>query len=511
MTGTPQTGAYTSAPPRPTPRMPSLIHDPRRLPGGLVRISVLLLSLAATSSTAAAQPDERSAQVDSLFMPYDRTGTPGCAVSVVRDGEVVHTHGYGMASLEHGVPITTRTAFDVASMSKQFTALAAALLAEDGRLDLDADVLTYLPEMPDYGEPITVRHLVHNASGLRDLLSLWYFSGRDWEDTIPHAFLLDLIARQTGLNHRPGERVSYTNTGYFLLALVVESAADAPFAEVVRERITEPLGLRDTRVVADLGTVVPNAADSYRLGDDGDLDRVHLKFRVPGPASMVSTAEDFARWMLHYDRPTLGRDPDALLATVTSGMPLADGEASSYAYGLMPGTYGGLPIVNHGGFMGGFNSRMILFPDQRFGATVLCNQAEHSTFRLARQVATIYLGDEMPDPPAPFGPSGVAVPDVTPTYAPDVLAEYAGDYVSEELQATHRVRVQDSTLTVGVGIHPVHTLHRDPDDPDTFRDPASQVGWRFTRDARGDVDGLEAFTFSGRIVALPFRRRGAAD
>lgn len=471
----------------------------------MIARSALLLVLSTLLGAATAQEGGPSARVDSLFALHDRTDTPGCAVSVVHDGEVVLARGYGMASLEHGVPVTPRTAFDVASMSKQFTALSAALLAEDGQLDLDADVRTVLPEMPDYGEPITVRHLVHNASGLRDLLPLWYFSGRDWEDTVPNAFLLDLVARQTALNHRPGERVSYTNTGYFLLAIVVERVAGKPFAEVVRERITEPLGLRDTRVVDDLGAVVPNAADSYRLGDDGGLERVHLKFRVPGPASMVSTAEDFARWMLHYDRPTLGRDPDALLATVTSGMTLLDGEESGYAYGLMPGTYGGLSIVNHGGFMGGFNSRMIWFPEQRFGTTVICNQAELSTFRLARQVATIYLGDEMPDPPGPFGPRGAEEPAEALAFAPEALAEYAGDYVSDEVRAIHRVTLEDSTLVVRVGIHPPHILHRDPDDPDTFRDPAAQAGWRFLRDD-DEVVGLEAFTFSGRIVALPFIR-----
>src|SRR5579862_9812223 len=213
---------------------------------------------------------ELSASVDALFTTWDQSGAPGAALAVVEDGQIVYTRGYGMANLEYAVPITPSTIFHVASISKQFTSFAINLLALEGRLSLDDDIRTHFPEFGDFGKTITLRHLRHHTSGLRDQWDLLQLAGWRMEDVITEQDILDLAWKQRDLNFAPGAEHLYCNTGYTLLAVIVKRVAGQSLREFAQERIFAPLGMTNTHFHDDHRMVVPNRAYSYALREGGE-------------------------------------------------------------------------------------------------------------------------------------------------------------------------------------------------------------------------------------------------
>src|SRR5262245_48543020 len=208
-------------------------------------------------------------KVDALFAAWDNPHSPGCALGVIKDGKLVYARGYGMADLEHGVPITPHTAFEIASMSKQFTGMAILLLAEQGRLSLDDDVRRYVPEVPDFGVTITRQHLLHHSSGLRNHFLLQQLTGWRWGDLTTRADELTILARQTELNFRPGDEHSYSNTGYFVLGEVVGRVAGVPLSEFAESNIFGPLGMSDSQVHDDVSRLIKGRAWPYIQAADG--------------------------------------------------------------------------------------------------------------------------------------------------------------------------------------------------------------------------------------------------
>ncbi len=205
----------------------------RGFPGGRGVPWFALIAVAAVAPLRVRPSDPDPKAVDSVFARYDRTDAPGCALGVMRDGRMIYGRGYGMADLNQGVPIRPSTVFYVASTSKQFTAFAIALLAEEGRISLDDPVRKWLPELAGYADPVTIRHLVHHTSGIRDYLGLWSLSGRSFADEIPQEVAIDLIARQAGLDFEPGSRWSYSNSGYLLLSGSSGGPAARAFASML--------------------------------------------------------------------------------------------------------------------------------------------------------------------------------------------------------------------------------------------------------------------------------------
>jgi CubicO group peptidase (beta-lactamase class C family) len=230
-----------------------------------------LVAMAALPTGARAQvttPPALEARVDALFQPWDSDGTPGCAVAAQIHGDPVLARAYGMADLEHGVANAPTTIFEAGSVSKQFTAAAVVLLALDGALSLDDDVRRFVPELPDYGTPITIRHLLNHTSGLRDWGAVAALSGWGRSDrTHDHDHVLDILTRQSALNYTPGQAYSYTNSGYNMLAIIVARVSGQPFADFSRQRIFEPLGLATTQWRDDYRRIVPGRAAAYALRD----------------------------------------------------------------------------------------------------------------------------------------------------------------------------------------------------------------------------------------------------
>ena len=371
--------------------------------------------------------DIDAAKIDAIFAASDRPDTPGCALGVFRAGEVLYAKGYGQADLERPAPITSRSVFDVGSTSKQFTAASILLLAMDGKLDLEADIRTLLPQLPDLGGPIRVRHLVHHTSGIRDYLNLIVMSGRNLDNDYTEDEIVDLLARQRGLDFPPGTKHSYSNSGYFLLSEIVRLVSGKSLREFAHERIFGPLGMTQTFFHDDYAELVPGRAIGYTPGPEGTF-RIDVPIGdVLGDGAVFTTVEDLARWdARHYEG-------DEFVRRLTTPGTLDDGTALEYAFGLMIGDYRGQRTVHHGGAWGGYRAQMTRFPDQRLTIAVLANHALADPTGLAHQVADVLLDDVLepargkvagePERPADVsGLTGVYV-DADATMAVDVAQE----------------------------------------------------------------------------------------
>lgn len=396
-------------------------HDDEQLTEATFQAPKIEKPTAAPAARAEIAPDEPiTARVDRLFARWDRPDSPGCALAVVRDGGVIYSRGYGRANLEYDVPITPATIFHVASVSKQFTAMAAILLAGDGKLSLDDDVRKYLPEVPDFGKKITLRHLIYHTSGLRDQWNLLILAGWRMEDVITERDILDLVQRQKELNFEPGAEHSYCNTGYTLLALVVQRVTGQSLREFAEARIFQPLGMKNTHFHDDHRRVVKNRAYSYAPKRGGGYEHSVLSYANVGATSLFTTAEDLALWDRNFEDARVGGS--AALAEMLRKGTLNDGTALNYAGALVIGEYKGLRTVEHGGADAGYRSIFSRFPDQRFSVILLSNLATFSPDGMASRVADLYLADQL-KPGAARPPSPPAA-----TVDPRLLEVCAGQY-----------------------------------------------------------------------------------
>jgi CubicO group peptidase (beta-lactamase class C family) len=343
----------------------------------------------ATGASLAWHDAPPGAQVDTLFAQWDKPDSPGCALAIVKDGRIVHARGYGMADLEHDVRITPASVFYVGSLSKQFTAMTIALLAQQGTLALDHDIRNYLPELPAYETPITIRHLIHHTSGLPEYMPLLARAG--WRPDAPfgNRDVLDIVAREHQLNFRPGERFSYSNTGYTLLALIAERAAGVGLAELADARIFSPLGMKATHFHGDATRLVQQRAYAYELSPSGVL---RLAPPVPtrvGAGGIFTTVEDLARWDQNFYDGRVGGQP--LIRQITTPGTLNSGRPLDYAFGLEVRDYRGLRVVEHGGDLVGYHAYLTRFPERHLSVICLCNLSTINPGPLAHAAADIYL------------------------------------------------------------------------------------------------------------------------
>ena len=362
--------------------------------GGAIRqlpLFAALLTALATTQTAAAAPatSAQERQVDALFARWNRPDTPGSVVAVIRDGKMLLSKAYGMADLERGVQLTAESKMTVGSNSKQFTAFAIHLLAQDGKLSLDDNVRTYVPEVPDFGKMITIRHLLHHTSGLRDCFELMGLTGWRGDEVITQEDALTLIERQRALNFAPGQEHRYSNTNYMLLGLIVERVSGKLLADFARERLFEPLGMKHTQFLHGYGTVVPGRALSYVLSPAGGYEYVAFGDSMDGAGGLVSTVGDLALWDRNfYDGRVGGKD---LIVRMQATGVLNDGQPINYASGLIVDAYRGKRIVEHGGSGGGFRAQLLRFPDQRFSVVMLANSSDIDYGEMVHAMADIYL------------------------------------------------------------------------------------------------------------------------
>jgi CubicO group peptidase (beta-lactamase class C family) len=368
----------------------------------LNRLSISLIAIAATaflgSRTAAQAPGASiQPQVDKLFSRWT-TSTPGCAVGADLKGQPAVRAAYGMADLEHDVPITLDTIFEVGSVSKQFTAAAVLLLARDGRLSLDDKVRRHIPEMPDVAADITIRQMLNHTAGLRDWGGLAAIAG--WPRTTrvhTHAHVLDIVSRQRALNFEPGTRWSYSNTGYNLAAILVSRVSGMSFADFTKARIFEPLGMKDTSWRDDHTRIVKRRAVAYAqqlTGAGTGTSTVGLSTLMPfenvhGNGGLLTTVGDLMKWNANFVKPVVG---DAqFVADMERRTKFNDGREHEYALGLYVDTYRGRREVDHSGGTAGYVAHLSRYPDHGVSVAVMCNVTSGNATNTAKAIADLLL------------------------------------------------------------------------------------------------------------------------
>jgi CubicO group peptidase (beta-lactamase class C family) len=389
-----------------------------------------LLSL--TMASAAPAQDARLAQVDKIFAKWTKT-TPGCAVGAALDGRPMLQKAYGMADLEHAVPLAGDSIIEAGSVSKQFTAAAVLLLARDGRLSLDDPVRKHVPELPDYGSPLTLRHMLTHTSGLRDWGSLYGIAG--WPRTSrvhTHAHVLDILSRQKALNFTPGTDRSYSNSGYNLAAIIVSRVSGMPFADFTRTRIFEPLGMTRTSWRDDFTRVVKGRAIAYAERRGGGYEQDMPFENVHGNGGLLTTVGDLLKWNQNFVIPKVG-DAGFRREQLTPGK-FTNGNEHNYAMGLYLMNYRGLNEISHSGATAGYRAFLARYPDMVVDVAVLCNVSSGAAEAAAHAVADVYLGGRVKllDPP----PAGKPQPQPARTWKPSAadLKALAGAYHSDEIE-----------------------------------------------------------------------------
>ena len=378
-------------------------------------------------------------KVDHLFAKWNRSNSPGAAIVVVRDSEVVYKQGYGMANLEYDIPITTRSIFDIASVSKQFAGFAIATLSHEGRLSLDDDIRTYLPDAPDFGNTITIRHLLHHTSGLRDWVQSLVIAGDLMDDVISFKHILKMARHQKALNFEPGAEFLYSNTGYNLLAEIIERVTGDSFRDWTDTHIFKPLGMTNSHFHDDYEMILKNRAYSYQVDENGGYKHAVNNTTALGSSSLYSTVEDLVKWILNFEDTRIGEQ--TVIEQMHQRGVLNNGEQIDYAFGLNIGEYRGLKTVGHSGSWRGFRSHLMRFPDQKFGVVILCNLDTFNPLSLAEKVADLYLADIL----APIKTSEqkkATKPDESiksEPPSPEQLTEFEGDYYTEELDTTYTI------------------------------------------------------------------------
>ena len=527
-------------------------------------LAAAVAQLLAQASGVAAQTPARTSveRVDGLFERWDGE-TPGCAVGVDGPGFAPVRRAYGLAELEHGVPATVDTIYEAGSVAKQFTAAAVLLLADEGRLSLDDEVRRFVPELPDLGQPITVRQLLNHTSGLRDwgavaALEGWPRASRivDNEDVV------EILSRQRALNFAPGAEWLYSNSGYNLAAVIVERVSGESLAAYTRRRLFEPLGMTATRWRDDHAAIVPGRAEAYERGAQGYREAMPFEDAY-GNGGLLTTVGDLLTWNAALSDDRLGLRLGERLAERGR----AGGHDTHYGLGLQHGEVSGEAEIGHGGSTGGYRAWLARYPGAGLSVAILCNTGEANTARLGRELAALFLPAASAQAPLPADPGQaaamaglfantrtgepiglVSAPDgglrtvqgqpleamgagryrlgadrlevvsvdafdrLTPdgdrvryrrespvTPTPEALAGYVGVYVSDEAPGRLTVGLEGGRLTLS------QRGRRGPLAPtyaDVFAGPAGVI--RFERDGSGRVVALHVN--NGRVRDMTFRR-----
>lgn len=379
---------------------------------------LLLCLLVPVGLHAQSLPDSITRKIDSVFKSYTAL-TPGCAVAVVKDGQVVFQKGYGQANLEYAAPITPNTIFHIASESKQYVAFCMLLLEKEGKLSLDDDIRKHLDYIPDFGHKITIRHLIYHTSGLRDQWQLLANAGWQLDDVITQEHVIKLVSKQRALNFKPGEEWMYCNTGYTLMAEIVKKVSGLSLRAYAAKNIFEPLGMKDTHFHDNYLEIVPGRAYSYNYGPAGKFQHAVLSYSIVGATSLFTTVLDEAKWLNNYETGTVG-GKELIEKMYTTGI-LNDGRKLNYAFALNMGKYKDWGQIAHGGGDAGFRTYASRFPEKRLGIVIFSNLGATDVAGLTNHVADVFIT------------TAKEVPTVEETYVTDnvLLKKLPGRYYTD--------------------------------------------------------------------------------
>lgn len=442
-----------------------------------LRALLILVSASPAFSQPAAVPAQALADIDRVFARWNSTSLPGCTVGVSRDGRPLLTRAYGMADLEHGIANQPDSIIEGGSLSKQFTAAAVLLLVQQGKVALDDPARKYIPELPDYGAPLTVRHMLTHTSGLRDWGSIEDIVG--WPRTrraYTHAHVLDIVSRQRSLNFPPGSAYSYSNTGYNLAAILVSRVSGKSFADFTREMLFEPLGMTRTSWRDDFTRIVPGRSIAYDVSAEGAVNQDMPFENVHGNGGLLTTVGDLLKWNENAVHARVGGR--GLIDLQRETMRLSGGEKIEYAFGLRVSTWKGTPEVAHSGSTAGYRAWLGQYPTKgNLSVAVLCNAGNAPATGLGHQVADLFMD---------------ARSSATP---PAEAAARLGEAERRELLGLYKDRRRNEVVTVttqGDSVS-VEGMALIPSGRDTFRS-ASGALVSVERDPKQAVQGLRVVT-----------------
>jgi len=449
--------------------------------------------LPAMTALAGGRPGD--AAITRIMQEHVRPGDPGCTVGVVEDGALTHALAFGLADLERGRALGTRSVFNLASVSKQFTTFAILLLEQEGKLGLDDPIAKHVPEVAASASGVTLRHLFHHTGGLRDYIEVLYMKGRgDADGTTIHE-TVQLLGRQTRPNEAPGVEFDYSNTGYFLLGVVVARVSDKSLADFSRERIFDPLGMKNTSIVDRYPAAIPQLARGYAKTETGfRIDETG--WEQVGDGQVHSDLHDLALWDENfYTGKAGGRE---LVARMYEVGRLNDGESTGYAAGLNVFESRGFTWVTHGGSWVGYRSSIVRVPSERLSAIVLCNRAEADAGAYASEIVEHFLGDRL----GPAGPEEEQKEQnpVVAQWDPGDPSRYAGAYYSDEADARCVIDQRGTRLVLescarGAAL-----------SPGGRGEFVTEGGWARLRFPDGGKDAGSFIYESPALRGLPFKR-----
>lgn len=404
--------------------------------------------------------DSLKRKVDTIFIEYDKTNSPGCALAIVKDGKIIYKRGYGMSNLEYNLAISPASIFLVASISKQFTAAAIVRLSLEGKLSLDDDIHKYLPEVPDFGQKITFNHLLHHTSGIRDHNLLQWLRGWRSDDLLTEKDILETLSKQKSLNFQPGEEYCYCNTGFVLLAVAVKKITGVSLRQYADSVFFKPLHMINTHFQDDHAEIIPNRTSAYKKSAKGTWEILIPLSDAYGSSGLYTTVEDLAQWDENFYTKQIGGEP--FINTMLKTGVLNNNTKQIYASGLVAEKYKGYNVVSHGGSSFGYRGFFVRFPDERFSVIVLSNLADIKIQKIANNVADVFLKDKS---------------QITKT-ATDmkILKSWVGNYFDSKTNLAIELKYKDGKFSSG-------GIDLEPLNDSTLIDPIKQTTFSFSGDS----------------------------
>jgi len=352
--------------------------------------------------------------VDSIFESYCNLEEPGMAIGIVKNGSLIYKNAMGIADLSNTISITDSTVFNIASISKQFTALLALMAVEEGKIALEDDITKYLPELISLPSRITIRQLANHTHGLPNYSNLTEFMGFELGSPIRNEQAVSLMLNIKQDNFEAGERFQYGNTGFMLLAEILKRVYNAPFPSLVREKIFDPLDMNHSAVIDDPNVIVKNKAEAYRRSGDTYLISPNRQMEC-GSSNIHTSLNDMIKWAMDYQNPKVGNRE--MYDQMIDQAILNDGSKVGYGLGLYTGQYKGLNVVFHGGGTGGYRAYILHVPEHDFSIVTLGNQRSFDGLLVVHDYLELYLKDYLVE----------SLPTKT-FYSPEELKQFEGTY-----------------------------------------------------------------------------------
>lgn len=433
--------------------------------------------------------DTLTSQINELFKPWNSTRTPGAAIAIIKNGSTIFEEAYGSANLEFGIQNTPATLFNIASNSKQFTAYAMLHLAEEGKLSLEDDIRKYIPEFPDFGKMIKIKNLAQHTHGIRGITYLLGMAGWHIEDLITRKAVLKLLSQQQELDFAPETDFSYNNSGYMLLAEIIERVSGKPFHEYIQEIIFTPLAMRNTVLFDDYEKVIPNLSNPYFFDGTGYKKGIRNSKDIVGNTGIRTNIEDLSKWIINFQKTTVG-NKEVFKKLIQPGV-LKNGDTLGYSFGQIVSEYKGRQVISHGGADAGYRSQILRFPDDRVSIIVLTNDGSLNADEKAYRIADVYL-DKMIATDISEDSNTVKISRVV---SKETLKKYEGKF---ELQPGFIMEFNEKEeklyiTATGQGTLPLETLN---DTQFQIRRISAVI--TFVKNEEGNFDNL-TFNHDGRL------------